>query len=222
MAVKMFAQNSKTVRSPFAWKKWVYASLVILVIGFGARMSMFRITKNFHVVDEGKFYRSAQLSPEELDEAIKKYGIRTVISLRGEPEQAFWLAPQKEVLAKNNVRFVPLWWTTDYLPDQSELRAYLREIINPEAYPILIHCRSGSDRTGAASAIYAREFLNQNIDEAISKHLNFNFWYVEWIKPRMVELVRRYKGVKWGLEEYDPCMKDLVPYTHPSTCHDKK
>src|SRR5690242_684397 len=47
--------------------------------------SIVRLSKNFYEVDPGKFYRSAQLSPTELKDVVDKYGIKTVISLRGAP-----------------------------------------------------------------------------------------------------------------------------------------
>ncbi len=37
---------------------------------------------NFHVVSEGKVYRSAQLSAGKLSDYIQKYGIKSILNLR--------------------------------------------------------------------------------------------------------------------------------------------
>ena len=123
--------------------------------------SIVRLSKNFYEVDPGKFYRSAQLSPTELDEVVKKYGIKTVISLRGAPENSYWVPKQKEVLEKNHVAFHWVGWTTDFFPDNDDLKNYLN-VLKTAEYPVLVHCRTGADRTGEATAMYAIDFMKQS------------------------------------------------------------
>jgi hypothetical protein len=43
-----------------------------------------RLSGNFHAVEEGVIYRSAQLSGDDFQNRIRTYGIRTIINLRGE------------------------------------------------------------------------------------------------------------------------------------------
>ena len=51
---------------------------------------------NFHIVEEGKVYRSGQMSAEALRETIEEYGIQTVIRLRGAHGQSFPLTYQPD------------------------------------------------------------------------------------------------------------------------------
>lgn len=45
---------------------------------------------NFHEIRPGEAYRSAQLDNEHLEHYTKKYGIRSILNLRGENSQMQW------------------------------------------------------------------------------------------------------------------------------------
>ncbi len=179
--------------------------------------SIVRLSKNFHEVDPGKFYRSAQLSPTELDEVVKKYGIKTVISLRGAPENSYWVPKQKEILAKDGVKFFWFGWTTDFFPDNDDLKGYLMTLKTAE-YPILVHCRTGADRTGEAVAMYAIDFMHQSKEEAIDKHMNFNYWHVPMFHPAKTEFIKRYKGINETLATYELCTPENKNWVEPGHC----
>jgi len=49
----------------------------------GSWAGYLRLIGNFHAVEEGVIYRSAQLSGDEFQSRIRAYGIRTIINLRG-------------------------------------------------------------------------------------------------------------------------------------------
>jgi protein tyrosine/serine phosphatase len=49
-----------------------------------ARTIGLQLVGNVHVVEPGELYRSAQLNGASLDGVLKRYGIKTVINLRGE------------------------------------------------------------------------------------------------------------------------------------------
>lgn len=184
---------------------------------FAWRYSTFRISKNFAEVDPGKFYRSAQLTPDELQEVIDTYGIKTVVSLRGAPEHAPWFQPQVDVLKKNGVQFHALWWMAEYFPPKEEIIKY-EDILEKGPYPILVHCRIGADRTGEATAIYAIQKMGQSKEEAIRKHLSFEFWHVSEFKPAMVEFLNRYQGPAWVRDIYDPCSPTNRPWMEAHLC----
>jgi len=179
--------------------------------------SIVRLSKNFHEVDPGKFYRSAQLSPTELEDVIKKYGIKTVISLRGAPENSYWVPKQKEVLAKNNVKFFWFGWTTDYFPQDDDLKGYLMAL-KTAPYPVLVHCRTGADRTGEATAMYAIDFMNQSKEDAIKKYMNFDYWHVPAFHPAKTEFIRQYTGINEMLASYKLCTPEHKSWIEPGHC----
>ena len=67
--------------------------LPFLAVSFGAC----RMNANFHEIDPGKYYRSAQLHPDELQKAIDHFQIRTVINLRGEAPEEKWFQEERRV-----------------------------------------------------------------------------------------------------------------------------
>lgn len=193
--------------SRFLFGSILRASLVLGFLGFlvfAHRYSTFRISKNFAEVVPGQFYRSAQLTDEELEKAIQDYRIKTVISLRGAPEHTEWYQEQTAVLAKHKVAFHALWWMAEFFPPKAELQKYI-QLLDTVEYPILIHCRVGSDRTGLATAIYAMDKLRTPKEIAINQHLSFDYWHVPAFKPAMVEFAKIYRGPEWITSKYDEC-----------------
>jgi protein tyrosine/serine phosphatase len=179
--------------------------------------SIIRISKNFEEVDPGKFYRSAQLTPKELEEIVQKYGIKTVISLRGSPEKSYWVEPQKQVLENLSVQFIPVRWQLDYFPEAEELKKYL-QALKTGPYPILVHCRTGADRTGEATALYAIDFMKMPKEEAMEKYLSFRNWHIEFFHPAKKEFIRRYLGIEEALQNYDLCSERNQDFAPPGRC----
>lgn len=198
-------------------KKILYTSIFFVFVGALWYVSTFRVTKNFHEVDPGKFYRSAQLSGPEMAEYVDKYKIQTVISLRGKPDNLSWMKEQEAVLKEKNVRFLYFWWTSNYLPNPDEFRGFLHAL-RTEKYPILIHCRSGADRTSEASAIYAMDFMNVPKDRAIEENISWDFWHIDWLRPAKKALVRAYESYDWAMQTYDPCAIESGKYAEPGVC----
>jgi protein tyrosine/serine phosphatase len=198
-------------------KRTLIALSFIALVGYLYYASVVRVSKNFYIVDPGKFYRSAQLTPSELEGAIDKYGIKTVISLRGAPQNSYWYPGEVEVLEKRQVKFLHFGWTSDYFPHNDDFQGFMRAL-KEEQYPILVHCRTGADRTGEASAIYAIEYMHLPKDQAISEQLNFKYWHVPSFHPAKVEFVKRYQGFDWAMNQYNMCAPENKMWAEPGQC----
>jgi uncharacterized protein (TIGR01244 family) len=181
------------------------------------RASVFRPAKNFHVVDEGKFYRSAQLRGDEIEEIVAKYGIKTVINLRGSQPGEWWFDEEKSTLEKLGVRHENIGFSTEHLQTRDDIIAY-NELLRTAERPILVHCRSGADRTGEASAIYAMDYMGKSREEAL-KQVSFQYLHVPLLQPAKRLFVSRYDGPEWAKSSYDPCSPELRKYAkHESYC----
>ncbi|MCB0393881.1 MAG: tyrosine-protein phosphatase, partial [Bdellovibrionales bacterium] len=179
---------------------WIFAIVILSLTGVIVRISSFRPLRNFHEIDPGKFYRSAQLTPEELRQITKMYGIRTVINLRGRQTGKSWYENQKSTLNEMGVPQVDIAFDSDTVPQRVRLMRYLNTLKNSER-PILIHCRSGADRTGLSSAIYMYDYMGASKEEAETQ-MSSDYLHLENFKPAKKHFFDHYKGYDWAKNEY--------------------
>lgn len=102
----------------------------------------------------GVLYRSGQLTPEQLTEAVRRYGIRTVVNFQWPGEE---MKAERELARRLGVDFVNLPMPGDGLGEEWQFREVLKRIDNPDQRPVLVHCARGTCRTGAAVAFYRYE-----------------------------------------------------------------
>lgn len=165
--------------------------------------SYFRFTKNFYEVDHGKFFRSAQLTRSEFESAISDYGIKTVISLRGDPPALFGEERERETLERLGVYFHSFALEMNYFPSKKDLNVILG-LYASAPKPILIHCRSGADRTGMMTALYAIDQMHESKEQAMEQ-LTPKYLHIKAIHPAMSEFVKLFQGRDWAQHNYDPC-----------------
>jgi uncharacterized protein (TIGR01244 family) len=135
---------------PFRAAAIAVLGTVLFCGGFAAwRVSV----HNEAVVEPARLYRSAQLSPADLRGEIAQNGIRTVINLRGENKDATWYQDELAICRDQGVQHVDVRLSAKQLPPPAELDKLLDALQNAPR-PILVHCRSGSDRTGLAACIF--------------------------------------------------------------------
>jgi protein-tyrosine phosphatase len=131
-------------------------------------------SKRLRVVTPQMFYRSGQLTAAGLDEALRRFDIRTVINLRNEsPDPHLGLGvSESEICRRHNTRHV---FIAPDLLDHEDLdryrpRAidqYLAILDDPANYPVLIHCQAGLHRTGVFTALYRMEYQGWSVDRAL-------------------------------------------------------
>lgn len=107
---------------------------------------------NAHIVIPGAVYRSSQPSGNDLEWLVRKYGIRTVINLRGCREQQDWYLDECRTANRLGVSVEDLALSAGHLPPVQEMRRLI-EVLDRSEYPVLFHCYRGVDRTGLASAL---------------------------------------------------------------------
>jgi protein tyrosine phosphatase (PTP) superfamily phosphohydrolase (DUF442 family) len=110
----------------------------------------------------GILYRSGQLTSEQLTEATRRYGIRTVINLQMPGEE---LEEERALAKRLEVDFVNLPMPGDGFGEEWQFREILKIIDDPQRRPVLVHCARGTCRTGAAVAMYRFERDGWTIDD---------------------------------------------------------
>jgi protein tyrosine phosphatase (PTP) superfamily phosphohydrolase (DUF442 family) len=109
---------------------------------------------NFGVVDPGVVYRSAQpMGPARWNRLVADCGIASVLNLRGGSRGDAWYADEVDSTHAAGVDFYDLPMGATRRPGRGELLTMV-DVLERCRYPLLIHCKSGSDRTGLASALY--------------------------------------------------------------------
>src|SRR5262249_23024344 len=124
--------------------------LLLLSAGGAAAWSY---VDNFGRVAPGVF-RSAQPWRWVLRRRGRRYGIRTVLHLRGHNPPAPWYRRQRGVTGRFGVRQVDLPLDSAAPPAPAELRALIALLDGCER-PLLLHCQSGIDRSGVAAVVCA-------------------------------------------------------------------
>jgi protein tyrosine phosphatase (PTP) superfamily phosphohydrolase (DUF442 family) len=137
--------------------------IILILSGAGYYYFHFIVNSNFREVVAGKVYRSAQPSGTNLREWVNKYGIKTVVDLRADKVKNI----EKEKLAaeKLGMKFIGINLSGNRLVSCPELLK-LVEALETVQTPVLLHCKSGIDRAGFASALAAVAIGHMDFDAA--------------------------------------------------------
>ncbi|OGO89893.1 MAG: hypothetical protein A3F10_02510 [Coxiella sp. RIFCSPHIGHO2_12_FULL_42_15] len=143
-------------------QQWLLPLLIIAVI---IAIIYAAIRDNFHVVVNNQVYRSAQLPESTLKMLVHLKGIKTIVNLRGANLNEDWYMQEIKTANLLQVKHFDLALKSRKLPNMAELKS-LTDIIQTAPKPILLHCLSGSDRTGFASAMSMILLENAPLEKA--------------------------------------------------------
>ena len=133
---------------------------------------------NFHKVSDN-IYRSSQIrSYNMMSYHIKNNNIKTILNLRGAQEDATWYIKEKQYAKDNNMTLINyrLLAGSNYTIDEMD---DIISTIKNAPKPLLIHCKSGADRTSLVSALYAYS-LDKNAVNA-SKQISIIYGHFPWL-----------------------------------------
>ncbi len=141
---------------------------------------------------------------------IKAAGIRTILNLRGPSKNPYYLFEQESCDAAG-ITLLAMPFKASRAPS-SEAILDLIDRFRAMPRPFLIHCKSGADRAGLASAIYLMAIENRPLSEARAM-LSTRFIHFRWFKTGVLDLIldiyaaRLAKGAigfeDWVRTEYD-------------------
>lgn len=155
---------------------WAATGLCMPVLILATYLAWLQISGNFAPVVEGAVYRSNQPTSERLADYQAAYGIKTVLNLRGAAPNEDWYVEEKRATEALGMTLVDVPLSSTRELSDEELRQ-LTEVLRTAEKPILIHCRSGSNRTGLASAIYLVAIEQLGTDTA-AQQLSLRYGHV--------------------------------------------
>jgi protein tyrosine phosphatase (PTP) superfamily phosphohydrolase (DUF442 family) len=147
--------GSNPGNTPKRWcRAWVWAIVAALACSAGLAWELRRpwFHGNLGVVDPGRVIRSAQPTTE-LPTLIHEYHLGSILNLRGGSPADWWYEAEVKAARESGVAYYDLPLSATRRPTRREL-LMLIDVLKRCSYPLLIHCKSGADRTGLASAIY--------------------------------------------------------------------
>ena len=130
------------------------AAIIVLVGAMTASWILRRpwFEKNLAVMDSGLVIRSAQPTTQLADWALR-YRLKSVLNLRGGGPGDWWYGNEIASARESGIAYYDLPMSATRRPTRREL-LQLIDLLESCSYPLLIHCKSGADRTGLASALY--------------------------------------------------------------------
>jgi protein tyrosine/serine phosphatase len=166
--------------------------------------------KNDHWVNP-ELVRTNQPWPHQLAE-WKKKGIKTVINLRGGFDGSFY-ALEKDACQRLGLKMVDFVITSREVPIKERVLG-AKALFESIEYPALMHCKSGADRAGIMSVLYAHYRLGLPIEEA-KEQLSMKYLHIRHGNTGVLDYVfEQYleKGAPAGLtftgwvesDDYDP------------------
>ncbi|MFA5393595.1 MAG: dual specificity protein phosphatase family protein [Candidatus Ratteibacteria bacterium] len=154
----------KKTRFPSKLKRVIIAA-AILIIAAGAIYLRIDQTGNFRTVSPGRVYRSGQLTEKQLVEYAEKYGIRSVLNLRGKNEQSDWWKQEIAASGQLSLKHYDIRLSSDKEPADKEVQELIA-VLQEAPKPLLIHCLAGADRSGLVSAMYLYRFEGYSYEQA--------------------------------------------------------
>ncbi|MBP0615177.1 tyrosine-protein phosphatase [Jiella sp. KSK16Y-1] len=150
-----------------------------------ANLAYIHLTGNIHTVEAGRLYRSGTLSAGRLERLVETAGIRTILNLRGD-EGRPWYEAERAVARRHGLDFLSFHLSAKHAPDMNTVEELLF-VLKTAPKPILVHCRSGSDRAGLVSALYERFVAGKSVSEA-ERQLSFLYGHFPWLGSRTVAM----------------------------------
>ncbi|MEO1089206.1 MAG: sulfur transferase domain-containing protein [Pseudomonadota bacterium] len=194
-------------KSLSTWRGRLWAWFDMLVIDHGlVRMVFF----NRGRVGDG-VWRAAQPAPHQLRAEARK-GVRTILNLRAERDCGAFLL-EEETCAELGLTLVNLQVRSRDVPSKEMIWA-LDRLFQESDRAILMHCKSGSDRTGIVGTLYQVLQDDVPVADAVRSQLHWRWGHVRQHKTGMLDFFfesylvdtreRPMSFRQWVDEVYDP------------------
>lgn len=169
---------ARDIRSP--WQRFLaWLDLILKDHGFFRTLYL-----NLHALPGG-LYRSAQPSPNHLRRLHRKYGIRTVINLRGADDSGRY-ALEAETCAELGIKLIDHEGIRSRSAPEPDTVHATRTLYEQIEYPALVHCKSGADRAGFAAVLYRIFRRGDKVEDAMQE-LGLRYGHIKGSKTGILD-----------------------------------
>lgn len=142
---------------------------------------------NVHVLEPAVAVRSAQPDAQRLADIVQRYGVRSVVNLRGPNVGTPWYDDEMKASRTLGLRHFDIALSARQEISPAQVDAVLA-IVAQAPKPVLIHCNGGSDRTGLVSAAWL--YAHGATTEAAGHQLALRYGHFPWLGSRSVAMDR--------------------------------
>ena len=156
-------------------------------------------------------WRAAQPAPRNLKTA-RDEGFRTILNLRGARENDGGYLLEREACADLGLTLVDFPIRSRSPMEKPTLLAAL-DLWDTLEYPVLMHCKSGADRTGFMATLYLWQHVGLPLDQAMGQ-LSLRYGHIRQAKTGVLDFLfdtyakrERDTGLsfrEWIERDYDP------------------
>lgn len=154
-------------------------------------------------------WRANQPSPRRLAAYQRRLGLASVVNLRGASQQGFYLF-EAEICHKLGLTLHDVHFSARRAPKKAALLAVF-DLFEKLQKPVLIHCKSGADRTGLISALYLLDVEHRPLAEA-KRQLSFRYLHLKSTETGIMdhfltlyEAEAQGRSIRdWVANDYDP------------------
>jgi protein tyrosine phosphatase (PTP) superfamily phosphohydrolase (DUF442 family) len=171
--------------------------------------AVFRVLwDNWAEIIPGKLYRSNHPTPARLRAAARRYGLKTLINLRGH-RKCGSDALSREAAARLGLVHIDAPFESRGAPHRDRILR-VADIFATMQTPALMHCKSGADRAGLAAGLYI--LLTGGTTEQALRHLSWRFGHFSQSRTGILDAFfilyaqtgeGRIPFLDWVRDEYD-------------------
>lgn len=148
----------------------VLLALVGTAGGIGYKYARHHIfPKRFAEVVPGKLYRSGYCEPGPLTRIIQEHHIKTILVLLEDQPNSPEQQKEMAVVQREGVKVIRIPMPGDGCAEFDDLEKASDVIADPANQPLLVHCYAGTNRTGAAYAVWRMRHCGWNYDRTLGE-----------------------------------------------------
>lgn len=128
---------------------------------------------HFRVVTPGVLYRGGQPDRDGWRAIRDVCRVRTVVCLRGPDPAADWWQTERSFCRRNGIDLVVL--CVEPTVRDAVAKRFYRIVTDPARWPVFVHCKVGSVRTGAMVAAYRMTAQGWTYEKALAEAETLSF-----------------------------------------------